>query len=652
MKRTIVSLALVFMTMVMVAQEDSLSTQEMRGVDIVAVQSRHAEGIGWKENIGRAELVKLACCNLGESFQNSASVDVSYSEASTGVRQIMLLGLAGTYVQMMTENMPNFTGVALPYRLSYIPGPWMQSIQISKGAASVKNGYESMTGQINVELLKPQADDVIEANAYLDMDLKYDVNLGIMRHLKDDRWSTGLLFHWENSEMAMDGNKDGFMDKPLIRHINLMNRWAYVSSSYVMQTWISALWEKRRGGQMHDVPARYAMESETQRYELHTKHAYVFNREQNGSIAFMLGGSYHKQNNIYGASWWKRLDVEQYNLDAQLLYEQEYSAQHHFSAGANLSIISPRGRTTVPSASENFWDGCVPGIYAQYTWLPTDKLTLMLGARLDHDNRYGAFFTPRANLRWSPVENFTWRISAGKGYRRAYPLLEHSYMLATSRRIHIAPNLPMEEAWNVGTSMNGKFRLAGKNLEWSADYYYTHFLKQVVMDRDTDPHAVLFYALAGKSYSHALQFEVTYPLFRGFTATAAYRFTHVRQTIGQTLAEPPLTNRHKGLLSLEYKPGLGLWVFNVTCQYNGSMRVPSGLPEERGKSYPQLSAQVTRKFRHWDLYAGCENITNFKQENPIIDAHNPWGDKFDSSIIWGPVTGAMAYVGVRLNINE
>lgn len=95
------------------------------------------------------ELCRAACCNLAESFETNPSVDVSYADAATGARQIKLLGLSGTYVQMLTENYPNFRGAASLYGLDYVPGTWMESIQVSKGTSSVKNGYEALAGQID-----------------------------------------------------------------------------------------------------------------------------------------------------------------------------------------------------------------------------------------------------------------------------------------------------------------------------------------------------------------------------------------------------------------------------------------------------------------------------------------------------------------------
>ena len=264
------------------------------------------------------------------------------------------------------------------------------------------------------------------------------------------------------------------------------------------------------------------------------------------------------------------------------------------------------------------------------------------------------------HLKYSPNDIVTLRASVGKGYRTNHVLAENNFLLASGRQIVIDQDLDQEEAWNYGISAALKVPVGEKTLELNAEYYYTNFNHQLLVDLDTDPHAVHFTNLNGDSYSHTYQLEATYPFFKGFTLTATYRRTNVKSTYNGELREKPLTNKYKGLLTASYAPGLGKWQFDVTLQLNGGGRLPTayttaeGLPswDERYKGYEQLSAQVTRFFRYWSIYAGGENITGFKQKNPIIGANDPWGPNFDSTMIWGPVHGAIYYIGVRLNWNK
>ena len=614
--------------------------------------------------ISSAELSRAACCNLGESFVTNPSVDVSYSDAATGAKQIKLLGLSGTYVQMMTENIPNYRGAAAPYGLGYVPGPWMQSIQVSKGSSSVKNGYESITGQINVEFKKPQLPeaDWVSANLFASSTGRYEANADATLKLSK-RWSTSLLAHYENETMAHDANHDGFADIPRVEQYNLWNRWAYMGDHYVFQAGIKALSEWRNSGQVNHGgnPGQelYKIGIDTRRYEAFTKNAYIFNKEKNTNLALILQGTFHIQDAVFGH---KLYDVDLTNVYASLLFETEFSKQHSLSTGLSFNYDGYDQRYRLTNDVElprlkSFEKESVPGAYVQYTYNLEDKLILMGGIRGDYSSMHGFFVTPRAHVKYNPNEFVNFRLSAGKGYRTNHVLAENNYLLASSRKVRIAGDLDQEEAWNYGASISSYIPLFGKTLNLNAEYYYTDFLKQVVVDMDTDPHEIAFYNLNGRSYSHVFQVEANYPLFKGFTLTAAYRFTDAKTTYNGELKERPLTSRYKGLVTASYKTPLEIWQFDATLQLNGGGRMPSryiledGTPSwsARYGSFEQLSVQITRYFRHWSIYVGGENLTNFKQKNPIIDAANPWGENFDSTMIWGPVHGAKAYIGIRFN---
>lgn len=652
------------------AVKDSAATidgKKLSGVTVSAHRRGYTKGIDVTNSdmINAQELLRAACCNLGESFTTNPSVDVNYADAATGAQQIKLLGLSGTYVQMLTENIPNHRGVAAPYSLSYIPGPWMQSIQVSKGASSVKNGYESITGQINVEFKKPQATPFADANLYYNTKGKLEANIGGNLQLSK-RWHTALLGHYEILDKTHDDNGDGFVDLPKVRQGSLQSRWAWMGDHYVFQASVKALKEHREGGQQghhvapsasdeecHDTSSSYLIDITNERYEAFTKNAYIFNKEKATNVALILSGSLHHQNAAYGN---KLYNVDQRNGYASLMFETEVDEHHSLSTGISVN----HDYFNQYYLQQELEEETTPGAYAQYTYKLGEKLTVMGGLRWDHSNIYGGFVTPRMHLKYSPNDILTLRASAGKGYRTNHVLAENNYYLASSRKVVVDDNLEQEEAWNYGVSVALKIPVGEKSLELNGEYYYTDFQRQLVIDLDSDPHAVHFTNLRGKSYSHTYQVEITYPFFKGFTLTTTYRRTNVKSTYGGVLREKPLTNKYKGLLTAQYKPGLGLWQFDVTLQLNGGGRMPNsyttaaGTPawSNRYKGYEQLSVQVTRFYHHWSIYAGGENITNFKQKNPIIDATNPWGDKFDSTMIWGPLHGAMYYIGVRLNWNK
>lgn len=603
------------------------------------------------DNIGQQQLARAACCNLGESFTTNPSVDVNYSDAATGARQIKLLGLSGTYVQMMTENMPNLRGASLPYSLGYTPGPWMQSIQVSKGASSVKNGYESTTGQINIEYLKPQATDGVRGNVYYDSQQRLEANADGSIHL-NSRLSTSLLMHYEDRQSDHDGNNDGFMDMPKLRQYNIMNRWAYVSPRFISQLFVRFLNDNRESGQSyhHAAPLlmpHYGIEIAADRYEIQWKNAIITNADRNASVALMLHGSYHDADHTFGERFY---DVTQKNGYAQLMYETDIAVRHNISLGASLnhdyynelynSILD------INDVTRGHDGETTTGIYGQYTYKIDDILTVMAGLRCDNSTRFGTFVTPRVHLKYAPTGWFTIRASAGKGYRSSHALAENVSLLASGRHVYYANgasrNMKQEEAWNFGTSLAFNIPIAEKNLEVNAEYYYTTFLNQMVVN--VRPTEVVFGDLDGQSYSHTLQIDATYPFFEGFTATGAFRYVNAQTTYDGVLHLRPLTSRYKGLLTMSYKTPLELWHFDLTGQLNGGGEL---YDHTSYPAYFQLQAQVTRDFRRFSVYAGGENLTNYRMKNPILFADNPWSAMFDATQVWGPTDGAMFYVGLR-----
>lgn len=607
------------------------------------------------------ELCRAACCSLAESFETNPSVDVSYADAATGARQIKLLGLSGTYVQMLTENYPNFRGAASLYGLDYVPGAWMESIQVSKGTSSVKNGYEALAGQINVEFKKPTMDDLFSVNLFGSSEGRYEANADASWRVTD-KLSTALLLHYSSDTKEHDKNKDGFMDMPFKKQMNFMNRWFYHSGKYQAQYGVRYLNEERTGGQSdhHDFEDPYRIKLKTNRVEAFTKQAYVFNQETAESIALIASGSYHEQKSKYDRTPY---NVYQNNLYASLMYENNIAGKHGISTGVSLNYDKFDENLALNNVRNLFnRSESVIGAYAQYTYTVNDKLTLLAGLRGDYSNIYKFFVTPRIHVKYDPFDWWHIRASAGKGFRTANVLAENNYLLSSSRVINIADNLNQEEAWNTGVNFSFFIPISNKELLINAEWYYTNFLNQVVVDVDSDAHAVNFYNLNGRSYSNSFQVEATYPFFRGFTLTAAYRITDAKTDYVNAAGEKrrlkkPLMSDYKGLITASYQTPLKKWQFDVTAQFNGGGRMPTPdaempLWDTRFKAYTVLNAQITRYFRNWSVYVGGENLTNFRQENSIIDFENPRGPNFDGTMIWGPVHGAKYYVGMRFNLSR
>jgi len=647
--------------------KDSLyAEQSLSGAQVTARRrgTSRVEGIMIGTDIHRDELFKAACCNLGESFVTNPSVDVSYNDATTGARQIKLLGLSGTYVQFLTETLPDFRGAAAPYALGYVPGSWMKSIQVSKGSASVKNGYESITGQINVEYKKPEDEQGAELNFYGNsmgrIEANADANLHINKGL-----STELLLHYENDLADHDSDGDGFMDKPKTEQYNVQNRWLWRQGSYIFHGGVSAMKDKRHSGQTQRPESqkqeKFSISLNTDRYAAYVKNAFVLNQDKGTNVALMASASLHKLNAAYGM---KAYDVDEKNVYASLIFETNLDRIHNLSAGLSLNHdylgqdVRFENSNDAPFRTQDEKE-TTPGAYLQYTLNLNDRFTAMAGIRADRSSVFGAFVTPRFHLKYAPNRVFSLRASAGKGYRSVHTLAENNYLLASGRQLVIGDPV-QEEAWNYGLSTALDIPLFGHILKINMEYFHTKFNSQAIVDYDTNKSEIRISALEGKSYSHTFQVDATYPVFKGVSLTAAWRYNDVKATYGGTLREKPLTSRYKGLLTASYKTPLGLWQADATLQLNGGGRMPQPYALDNGSlswqgrfhAWAQVSAQVTRWFRHWAIYIGGENLTGFKQRNPIIGAENPWGKDFEPTLIWGPVEGALVYAGVRININR
>lgn len=635
-------------------------TQKKRGI----AKSVDVEN---KTLINRTELFKAACCNLGESFTTSPSVDVSYSDAATGARQIKLLGLSGTYVQFLTESMPAFRGAAAPYAFRYVPGPWMKSISVSKGSSTVKNGYESITGQINIEYLKPQDEQGLTANAYFDSDLKLELNADGNIHIRDGL-STEILAHFEDRFGSHDGNNDGFADMPDIRQVNFNNRWQWRAGRYIFHGGLSVINEKSRAGQIsgHSHSASetadpFLIDLYTRLYEGYMKHAYILDPERNGNIAFIGSLNMHQLDASFGR---KGYGVNEKGAYAQLIYETDFDDRHNLSAGFsfNYDFLDQRVKTDHdPAFSPDYIveKENVGGVYAQYTFTISDKLILMAGIRGDYSSLYKWFVTPRFNIKYTPIERLNLRGSIGKGARTVHPWAEYNNLLASGRTM-VVEQLKQEKAWNYGVSADYTFHLGNNKIILNAEYFYTDFKSQAILDYDSNPGYLTITQLSGKSYSHTFQSDLTWESPFGLSLTGAYRLIDVKSTYGGVLLEKPLTSRYKALLTASYSTPLEIWQFDVTFQMNGGGRLPAPytLPDgnmswgPRFKAFPQLNLQVTRWFRHFSIYAGGENLTNFKQNNPVVWSADPWSNYFEPTMVWGPIHGAMAYIGIRFNFGR
>lgn len=616
-------------------------------------------------------LRKAACCNLSESFDNTVAVDVEYSDAISGAKQISMLGLAGVYSQILLENTPYIRLLSNQFGLGFVPGTWMESISVSKGISSVTNGYEALTGQINVEYKKPETnDEKLFLNLFGSTMGKGEFNMNSRFNVKENA-STMFLLHTEGQFAKMDMNDDHFRDVPQNYQINAMNRWDYaVPGKFEGRTMVSYLWEDRIGGSMNYTPKEtyvpdsvWGLRIKTNKLNVITKNGFLL-KGHHESIGTILSFTYHDNQSLFGA---RTYDASQLSGYANVLYSNRLGEKERskITAGASFQVdyledlLQNMRINTIAALDPTRRMEIVPGIFAEYSYSIDEKLVVMPGIRFDYNSYYNElFWTPRLHVKWMPWSNTSVRLSGGKGYRTANVIAENTSLLVSNRQFIFTEELKPEVAYNTGLSVVQSFMTKGGKSTFSVDYYYTQFENQTVIDVDHNPQFVYISNLHGKSNSHSVQAELILLPFKRFEMILAYRYNRVWQTNSDGDYLPKaLTSPHKAVLNLNYSTNFNKWKFNLTLQYNSAMRLPNtaGNPVEfrLGQYSPDyfiLNAQVTKKFRKFEVYVGGENLLNYKQENPILSANDPYSQYFDASIIYAPITGIMGYVGMRFTL--
>lgn len=610
------------------------------------------------EVITSKELLKAACCNLSESFTTNASVDVQFQDAVTGAKQIQLLGLAGIYTNIMFENVPTLKGITNTFGLGYVPGPWMTAISVSKGAGSVVNGYESITGQINIDYKKPDDIERYYFNAFQSSHFKTDLNANAAVQLSENL-STLLLAHSDFVTKTLDHNHDYFADQPEVKQFNFMNRWHYQSfTGYESQFGIQIIDEQRNAGQISESHSSshtghlYDIDVDTKRYEVYAKNGYVFNSESYTSMGLILNGQYQDQNSLFGL---RTYDSQLRSFYSKLIFETKTEDDVHAITLGGSYVFDQYEEEY--NRIDFFRKESIPGFFAEYNYSPLPQLAVVPGARVDFHNLYKTFFTPRLHVKYGIDDNTTLRISGGKGYRSVNLLAENMNYLASSRQFVVINNPTYEEGWNYGLNLTRYISINNRDLRVTADFYRTDFIKQTVVDIDSDVREVRFYDLDGKSYSNNYQIELAYELFQRLDFTAAFRYSDVKTQYQDKLLTKPLISKYKGLLTLSYATEEPDWLFDTSVLLNGDGRVPSTLENpieyQRPESFSEfvnINAQVTKKIDVVDLYFGVENLLDFTQDNPIIASDDPFGEYFDASLVWGPVDGRKFYLGLRLSV--
>ena len=617
-------------------------------------------------NVNSAELLKAACCNLSESFETNPSIDVNFSDALTGTKQIKMLGLTSPYLLITEENIPMVRGASQAYGLTFTPGTWIESIQITKGAGSVINGFESIAGQINTEIKKPFSDVPFFANLFTSANGRNELNIQ-GNHKFNNRWSSGLFLHGNQRTQTMDQNNDSFLDVPLAKQINVLNRWQYTDfekgwvgfgSLRFMQD------DKQIGGvgynpdQDRNSQLLWGSEISTRRIDGSVKVGYVFPELPYQSFGFQSAYSKHVQDSYYGI---RNYEIDHESFYANVLFNSIIgNTKNKFKAGLNIAYDQYNelvDQFDFLRTDRSF------GSFFEYSYDNLENFSLVGGIRADFHNNLGTFLTPRVHLRYLPDPKTILRASVGSGRKAANIFAENQTLFGTNRVISIAKNggsiygLNPEKAWNYGLSVRQIFNLLGGSGDLTVDYYITDFVDQVVVDWEKQ-HQISFYNLDGKSRANSFQIALDYAPSEALSFRFAYKNYDVKTTYTSGFLQRPLQaqNRYFGNVAWETarKANGAQWRWDLTYHAVGQQRLVETSRDARGSyspSYGLWNSQLTRAvISNFEIYAGLENIGNYTQANPIIGVENPFGADFDSAQVYAPIFGRMIYAGFRWNL--
>ncbi len=601
------------------------------------------------QKISSKELQKAACCNLSESFETNATVDVTFSDAVSGAKQIQMLGLDGVYTQITQENVPLIRGLSSAYGLTYVPGTWIESIQIIKGSGSVINGFESFAGQINLEYFKPENADKIFWNFYTNSESKFENNLQFAK--KTGKWTTNLFTSINYHSKDVDNDENGFLDMPHIKSLNVLNRWLRETEDYEVNLVGRVLLDERIGGQVRTIANPYKVILDNTLIEFNTKTGLKMPERIGKSIGLQTAFRRHDQAIKFGLTDYNALQESAYlNLIGQTFISTTDNVLKY-----GLSYYADRYTENYETLNFDRTD-LTTGVFAEYSYKAAEnKFVFVAGIRGDYHNTHGFEYLPRLNVKYNPTEQTVLRLSAGKAMRIANPIAENTSYFASSREFDIQDSLGIEVAWNYGANITHCFKLFDRDATFNVDAYRTEFENQVVVDIE-DPKKLRFYNLDGESYSNSIQFDFNYAPFSRFDLKLAYKINQVYSTFDGQKMLSPLVPKNRALVNFAYSTDhINKWLFDATWNYIGESRVPYHPLIEENTTFSDpffvMNSQVTKKFKTFDVYLGGENLLNYKQDNPILGGDDPFGSNFDASIIWAPVMGRLIYTGIRLTIN-
>lgn len=623
------------------------------------------------EQITQTELAKSACCDLAGCFETQTTVQPQTTNVITNSKELRILGLSGVYNQVLIDGFPLIQGLSYTYGISSIPGSIVDNIYVSKGANSVLQGFESMSGQINVETKEPDKSERLFLNAYINNFSEKHLNAHYSYKLGKGNNLTAL--HLVQPANRIDRDKDDFLDLPLLNRFLISNKWKYGNEKnrgLNSRIGIRFFNEQRVGGQTFfntegnkGNPNIYGQRVNMYQPEIWAKTGLRLNDKSN--IVLFTSALHQQQNSIFGTVYY---DASQTQFYSNLQYELK-NPNNELKSGISFRYLNLQEVITFSDTNlRRTYAGNyarfekIPGLFAENTaQFFNKKLTWIAGMRGDYHNQFGFQYTPRTLLKYDVTPKTIVRANIGTGWRTVNLFSENIGLLVSSRDVVFTEQLQPEKAINFGINLTKKFEMKNDKLSgyFSADFYRTDFQNQIFPDYDSDPTKAIIQNFTGTSVSNGFQAELYLSILNRFEFKNGYNFLDVYREIGERKVLLPFNPMHKFITTFSYKNLQNKIRFDMNLHWYGVQRLPDTKSNpiefqrpDFSKPFKVVNAQLTYSSKKFEFYTGCENIFDFRQLQPILSWQNPFSPYFDTSSVWGPTRGREFYVGIRYKLKK
>lgn len=578
-----------------------------------------------------------------------------------GTNAIRINGVEGPNTAVLIDGMPIMGALASVYGLNGISPSIIDQVEVIKGPQSTLYGTQALGGVVNIITKNPATTPTFSADIYAKSTEEGNVNLAYSPKFgRFEGFVSGNVVHLEN---YFDKNNDTFNDLVQQSRVSLFGKGTLLGENMEQRLNVATklYTENRTGGvqeftdDLRGSGQIYGESIYTNRFELMTDYRPAGFSEQ---LRFSGAVTYHDQDSYYGTDWY---DAQQGIVFGQLTWDQSIGNRFKLLTGTTIRYETYDDNT--PATSGGIDRRWIPGIFSQGEWT-VGVFTFLGGLRIDHHSEHGYVTAPRLSTKFSPTDLTTFRASAGTGFRVVNVFTEDHAALTGSREVVFNEDLDPEQSKSITASLEQIIPFGANPMTVGLDGFYTHFSNKIIPDYDQDPNLIVYENLDG--------FSVT----RGFSIDIDQNFTAIPFSYNASITIMDVyTDENGEKQALTYAPDYtgtfgatyDIRSMDFSLGYNGNLVGPKRMPgnyvedfgrEEWSPAFSTHDLKLTKEFTNvndrngigFEAYVSVENIFDYTQGSPLVDARNPFGPDFDTIYTWGPIVGRTFSLGARINL--